>query len=451
MGIETRSQLPVALQLSERVPALRLDHLPPEVLEVARHCLLDWLGCALAGSREPLTEILTAEVAALEGAAEATLIGSGRRCTARTAALVNGAAGHALDFDDTHTLMSGHPSAPVLPAALALAQRLDLPGERLLTAFVAGVEVECRVGALLNPGHYQSGWHATGTMGTFGAAAACSHLLGLDADRWGHALGLAGTQAAGLKASFGTMAKPLHAGKAAADGLLAATLAAAGFTANPAVLEAPQGLAEAAAGGELASSLLAGHEDRFLIRDTLFKYHASCYLTHAAINAALALREQVGPDQVAGVEVTVAPEVLNVCNITRPGTGLEGKFSLRATTAMALLGDDTADPRSYSDARMADADLVSLRDRVHVTAADGRASTRATVAVTAGDGRRFTADEDTGEPARDLDRQRERLTAKFYALAEPVLGPARARALHAAVRRIETVSSVRDLLTLTSL
>ena len=231
-------------RLAERWSPTRFDDLPPAVVEVARHCALDWFGCALAGSREPLALLLHDELD--DGAA--TVVGLDRTARPRTAALVNGAAGHALDFDDTHTLLSGHPTAPVLPAALGLAEKLDAGGEDLLTAFVVGVEVECRVGALLAPGHYRAGWHATGTVGTLGAAAACARLLGLDGERTAHALALAATQAAGLKASFGTMAKPLHAGKAASDGLLSARLAGRGFTGNPGVLEAPQGLAAAAGG-----------------------------------------------------------------------------------------------------------------------------------------------------------------------------------------------------------
>lgn len=448
MAVEASRQPPVAVRLAEPWRTLRLRDIPAEALEVVHHCVLDWFGCAVAGSREPLTGIMASELTEGEHATEATLIGHGGSCTARTAALVNGAAGHALDYDDTHTLMSGHPSAPVLPAALALAERTGASGERLVEAVVAGVEVECRAGALLNPGHYGSGWHATGTLGTFGAAAACSHLLRLDADRWGHALGLAGTQAAGLKASFGSMAKPLHAGKAAADGLLAATLAARGFTANPAVLEAAEGLAQAAAGGVLDPAVLDLYAGRFLVRDTLFKYHASCYMTHAAINAALALRGQVAPAEVLSVDVRVSPDVLGVCNIATPRTGLEGKFSLRATTAMAILGDDTADQRSFCDARMASADLVSLRDRVRVTATDGGRSTRATVVITATDGRRLVAEDDTGEPAADLERQRQRLAAKFMALAVPVLGAAKAEALQAAVWEVESLSSAHELLLL---
>jgi 2-methylcitrate dehydratase PrpD len=417
-------------RLAGRWSGVGFDDLPAEVAWVGRHCLLDWCGCALAGSREPLARLLRAELA---GDGPATVLGAGRTADARGAALANGAAGHALDYDDTHIRMPGHPTAPVLPAALAVAEQIDASGERLLAALVVGIEVECRVGALLAPGHYSAGWHATGTVGTLGAAAAVAHLLGLDPERTTHALALAATQAAGLKASFGTMAKPLHAGKAASDGLLAARLAAGGFTGNPAVLEAPQGLAAATVGVTPDPARLDRLEDRWAIRDTLFKYHAACYLTHASINAALTLADRVDVDEIARVEVRVAPDLLEVCDIAEPATGLEGKFSLRATTAMAFLGDDTTDMASYSDARMGERDLLDLRDRVAVVVEDGRSSTCSAVVVTTRRGERLEAEDDTGRPADDLDLQWDRLSAKFRALATPVVGPDRAASLHTAV------------------
>jgi 2-methylcitrate dehydratase PrpD len=414
-------------RLAERSSSTCFSDLPPDVVDVARHCALDWFGCALAGSREPLVLLLRDELE--EGVAG--VVGLDRTASPRTAALVNGAAGHALDFDDTHTLLSGHPTAPVLPAALGVGAALDATGEDVLTAFVVGVETECRVGALLAPGHYRAGWHATGTIGTIGAAAACARLLGLGAERTTHALALAATQAAGLKASFGTMAKPLHAGKAASDGLLAARLASRSFTGNPEVLEAPQGLAAAAGGVQLDPSRLDRLEDRWTILDTLFKYHAACYLTHASINAAFALG--VPPGEVQEVDVHVARDSLKVCDIPEPATGLEGKFSLRATTAMALLGDETTDMAAYSDERMAAPDLVAMRDRIRVVPEDERPGTRSKVVVTTTDGRTVEAEDDTGRPAADLALQWDRLSAKFRALAAPVLGDEGADRLRQAV------------------
>lgn len=434
--------------LVESVREIRYEELPQEARETARHCLLDFLGVALAGSREPLTEILIREVVRGESAREAGIVGRPERATRLTAALVNGAAGHALDFDDTHAAMMGHPSVPVLSALLALAESAD--GRALLAGLVAGVELECRVGMLLGGGHYLAGFHTTGTVGTFGAAAACAHLMGLDEQGWLHALGLAGTQAAGLKSGFGTMAKPLHAGRAASAGLLSALLARAGFTAQPAILEVPQGFLATHAGAEPDLEVLARQSGRFLIRETLFKYHAACHLTHASIEAALRLRERHGldPEQIGAVEVRVAPPLLDVCNIEAPTTGLEGKFSLRAAAALALLGEDTADLATYADARMAEPRLVALRDRVRVVPTEGLGPMQARVRVEMDGGRDCETEFDTGVPAADLGSQGERLQRKFRALASPVLGERRAAELADAAWSAEQLGSVAELLRL---
>ena len=423
--------------------AVAYDALPASTVLVARTCLLDWLGCALAGSREPLARLLaTAEQG---GAGPASVLGGDRRSTTAWAALVNGAASHALDYDDTHLGMMGHPTAPVAPAVLALAEAGGETGRSLLAAFVAGVETECRLGLLLGPGHYAAGWHSTATLGAFGSAAACAHLLGLDAGPFAHALGLAGVQASGLKAVFGTMAKPFQVGRAAQSGLLAATLAERGFTASTGILEVGQGFGATHAAGGLDAGVLDELAGRWLVEETVFKYHASCYLTHSAIEATAALGEKFSPDEAHEIRVVVPVRHLGVCNIAEPTTGLEGKFSLRASVAMTLLGDDTADPSTFSDRRMHDPELVRLRDRVKVEASGDPAGTRATVILRTRGGEEHEESADVGLPARDLPRQWERITAKFLRLAEPVIGEERACRLHEVVARLEDLDDMSEL------
>jgi 2-methylcitrate dehydratase PrpD len=437
-------------ELIAAVRGLRYDALTAEAREVARQCVLDCLGVAVAGAREPLVSILVDVLVKPERANVAGLIARQERATAPTAALVNGAAAHALDFDDTHTAMMGHPTVPVLPALLALGEIEAVSGEALLTALVAGIEFECRLAALLGPRHYEVGFHSTATLGTFGAAAACAHLLGLNEASWMHAIGIAASQASGLKASFGTMTKPFHAGHAASAGLIAALLARAGFTSGANIVEASQGFATTHGADRLDGAALDRLAGRFLIRQTLFKYHAACYLTHAAIDAAHTLRdrEKIDADDVESVELTVAPALLGVCNIAEPKTGLEGKFSLRATTAMALLGVDTARLDTYTDARMVDGPLVRLRDRVRVVTEPGLSSTRVRVAIRAA-GRAAVAEADSGTPAADLSEQRRRLQAKFAALVEPVLGARRCAELAKAALGIDEAPSAAALLPLT--
>ena len=430
--------------------AIDFRTLRPDVVVVAKTCVLDWLGCALAGSREPLTDILVTEAA---NHGPASLVGRDQRTTTHWAALVNGGAGHALDFDDTHLLMSGHPTVPVLPGLLALAESTNANGRAFLAAFVAGVETECRLGALIGLGHYALGFHSTATLGTFGAAAACAHLLGLHEAQWLHAFGIAGIEAAGLKSVFGTMSKPFQAGKASANGLLAATLASRGFTSATNILESEQGFAVThGGGGEIDRNALDRYADRFLIRETVFKYHASCYLTHSAMEAALVLRERMkfAADAAEAIRVIVPPGSLAVCNIHEPQTGLEGKFSLRATVAMALCGDDTADPASFTDERMRDPALVSVRDRVEVVPSDEVAGSQARVEIQRGGSWRNGETVDVGRPAEDVDKQWSRVTEKFIRLAAPVLGEDTAWQLHSRVDALPDLTDVAEIASLAS-
>src|SRR5438034_1045684 len=233
----------LTLALAGKACALSYDDLPAPAREIARQCVLDYLGVALAGAADPLVRLLLDELAEAGGAPQASVIGHEERLPALSAALVNGAAAHALDYDDVNMAMPGHPSVAILPGLLALAELKGSSGREVVTAFAAGYETACRIGAALRPGHYNLGFHSTGTVGSFGAAAACARLLGLDAETTAVALGIAGTQAAGLKSQFGTMCKPFHAGKAAHNGLLAARLAQRGFSSRTDIVECVQGFA----------------------------------------------------------------------------------------------------------------------------------------------------------------------------------------------------------------
>lgn len=435
----------VTAEVTRRAAVLRFEDLPPDVVEVAKHCILDWFGVALAGAAEPVTRILREQALSEGGAPQAVLVGTGERVSRSQAALVNGTASHALDFDDVSSAMGGHPSVPVLPALLALAEGLDLDGKTFLTAFVAGFEAECRVGRLMAPEHYSRGFHATGTVGTFGATAACAAALDLTQDQWQTAFGIAGTQAAGLKSMFGTMCKPFHAGKAALNGLSAALLAQQGFTAHPEVLDVAQGFPATQTTSVDPIRALELQPGEFDLRDVLFKFHAACYFTHSSIEGLLRLRETHGlrPEQVADVELRVPPQHLDACNISEPATPLEGKFSLRFTSALALAGAQTTD-RAFTADSVRDPNLVSLRDRVRVTPDPGQEhnhTSQVRVTLTTGDVLTDSVDMSIPTPAADLPRQWERLVTKFHGLADPVLGAERAAELVCAVQHLEQQSS----------
>jgi 2-methylcitrate dehydratase PrpD len=437
----------ITAELARRAIVLRYRDLPFEIRQWARQCVLDWLGVTLAGSREELSRMLVAEAEVQGGKPMARLIGHHAAVPTQQAALVNGTASHALDYDDVNMTLGGHPTAAILPALLALAEANGADGAALMGAFVAGYEALCRIGALVAPGHYARGFHATATIGSFGAAAACAHLLGLDTARTATALGIAGTQAAGLKSMFGTMCKPLHAGKAAQNGLIAATLAARGFTSRGDVLECEQGFAQTQSPDFHPDAALGEPPRGWHLRNNLFKYHAACYLTHAPIECAREVRRRhdVDPDAIREVVVRVDAGASKVCNIQAPRTGLEAKFSLRLTNAMALAGIDTARLDSYSERNAADPSLVRLRDKVRIEFESGWPHTLAEVRVTLAGGRVIEARHDSGIPADDLGQQQRRLEAKFMSLAEPTIGRARAEQLVACVAALDELRSLGEL------
>jgi len=393
----------------------------------ASHAVLDWLGVTLAGCRDPLVDILVADAIAEGESGLARLVGRGERTTATFASMINGAASHTLDYDDVNKRLHGHPTVPVVPALLAIAEQNPTTGAALLDAFIVGYEVECQIGEMMGLAHYDHGWHATATIGTFGAAAGAARLMGLDADQAAMAMGIAATQAAGLKAMFGTMCKPLHAGKAAMNGLMAARWAARGFTSRDDALECAQGFGLTQSTEFRALPIRPDPSAAYAVEHNLFKYHAACYLTHSSIEAIAALRSQhdFSADDVARVRTRVDAGHRRVCDIPEPTTGLEVKFSIRHCIAMALSGIDTGDREIYTDDTANRAGLMELRRKVEVEDKVHENRHAAEIVIDLNDGRSLVQFFDVGAPADDVDAQETRLTAKFRRLAEPVIGAER--------------------------
>lgn len=436
----------VTRALIERSLGLDYRQAPDWVRMLARQCFLDWFAVTLAGARDPLVDLLVDEALAEGGTAAATVVGRGKRLTRSQAALVNGTASHVLDYDDVNLNVNGHPSAVLVPAVLAMAESVDAGGVDMLTAFLAGYEFACRAGRLAAPGHYLRGYHATSTVGALGAAVACARLLRLDAERTATAVGIAATQAAGLKAMFGTQCKPFHAGMSAQHGVRAASLSSRGMESRTDALECRQGFAQVMSPNlDVAAAL--GEPEVYFIRDNLFKYHAACYGTHSAIEAARALRTEnrIAAADIDKVIVRVETGADAVCNIAQPRTGLEAKFSLRLTTAMALCGRDTADLAAYSEVTAADPELVAIRDRTQVEFVGGWPLMQAEVVLGLRDGRSVRRICDAGEPGTDYVRQGERLQEKFVRLTASALGATRSARLLDTLNGIERVGA-RDLM-----
>jgi 2-methylcitrate dehydratase PrpD len=439
--------LEITRTLADYAMSLEFERLPKPVVEVAKHCFLDWIGVTLAGLKEPITRILMEQAESDGGAQQASLVGSGRRVTLAQAALINGSASHALDYDDVQERFHGHPTAPVAPVVLALAELKGLSGREILTAFVAGVEVECRINVFMGDSHYERGWHSTATNGAFGAAVGASRLLGFEGERCALAMGVAGTQAAGLRSMFGTMCKPLHAGKAAQNGLFAAQLIDRGLTSRPDVLERPLGYGDTQSDGLNTDAALDGLGEAFEVSDVLFKYHAACHGVHATIEAIRSIRRKIMIDhaEVERIEIAVQSEYMNICGIDKPSTGLEGKFSLSFCAAVALTGGDTSDPSTYSDRSVRDPKLIDLADKVQINPRPEMEMKVAEVMVHMRNGAVYREHYDVGIPERNLARQWESLTTKFRACASPVLATEKVESLIAAVGNLDCANDVSSL------
>jgi 2-methylcitrate dehydratase PrpD len=439
----------VTEMLVEQVRAIDARSLPAGVIEAARHSLLDWSGIAIAGADEPLVGKLREEAREQGGHPLSTIVLHGERTSSAYAALINGSAADALDFSDANMAMRGHTTPAVVAAALALGEARDISGLELLTAIVAGVEMECRVGTLVNFPYFRKGFHPTGNIAPFGATAAAAYLLGLNGKQWAHALGTAATQAAGLHTSGGTMSKPFHSGKAAANGLLSANLAKRDWIARADAIESDGGFIETHATGAHVDELRAS-AGRFFILDTIFKSHAACQLTHSTIENMLEFKDahHVVVGDIESVEVEVPPFFLSICNIQEPVTGLEAKFSLRAVAAMTLLGDDTRDIASYAAERLQRDAFIQLQKRIRVTPNDDLGGGVAVAQLRLAGGAAFSATNDCYRPLHDLPRQRDMLATKFRSLVTPVLGANRTGVLLAQILDADRLPSIRPLIPL---
>lgn len=439
--------VPVTAEIARRAAALAWRDLPEDLLERTRQCLLDWFAVTVAGAQDELTDILVAE--ALEDGARgpASLVGRRETVLPSAAALINGAASHALDYDDVNFAMGGHPTVTVVPALLALGEQLKADGRLFVESFVAGYETSGRVGRLVAPSHYQKGFHVTGTVGSFAAAAAAGRMLGLDEGRLAVAFGIAATQAAGLKSNFGTMCKPLHAGTASEHGLRAARLAARGFTARGDSLECDQGFAASQSDHLETERALGEPPSGWHLRNNLFKYHAACYLTHAPIECAreIRLRSNFPPERVREIRLRIDAGADKVCNIEHPTTGLQAKFSLRQTVAMALTGVDTAALASYTEAVTEEPRIRALRDKMAIEFKPNWEHSVAEMAIRLDDGTVIEARHNSGVPWADLGKQRQALETKFDSLVTPVLGAAATRRLHDLIEAIDTLDDVGTL------
>ncbi|MBI1734542.1 MAG: MmgE/PrpD family protein [Candidatus Rokubacteria bacterium] len=439
-------------RLAEFIAKTSPDDLPAAALPLVRRAALDTIGVMLAGAGEPAAAIVRRAVVTEGALPVATVVGTRLRTSPTWAALANGVAAHAHDFDDTSFALMGHPSAPLFAAALAAAEAEPADGRTVATAYVIGFEVGTTLGVALNPEHYTRGWHATSSLGTLGCAAAAARVLGLDVEQTRHALGLAASLASGLKENFGSMTKPYHAGHAARNGVWAALLAREGFTASDSALEGRQGFAAAFGGkGALDAALDGlGRVWQVEVSRIAVKPYPSCALTHPAIDALLELRERerLRPEQIADVEVAVNPVTPDVLRHPRPTTALERKFSMPYCAAAAL-ADGRVDLASFADGDVAEP-ARGLMERVRMVVdtslphdLEQHAWSRVTVRLT--DGRTLAVPPRGAQGHPDTPLSDTRLREKFLACAAVAIPRDAAEGVAEQLEHFEDIPDIRAL------
>ena len=357
--------------------------MPNDVRLQAKRCLIDGLGCVLAGSTVHGSAIVRDFVKASGARAEATVLGpEGIAATAAQAALANGASGHAMDYDDTQLSTTPdrvfglltHPTVPVLSASLALAERAGVTGRAFLEAFLTGFEVECKIAEAINPDHYLRGFHSTGTIGTLGAAASAGKLLGLDRARLAHALGIAASMSSGIRVNFGSMTKPLHAGRAAENGIVAAELASRGFTAGDAALDGEWGFFEVFGGGADVARIVGalGRPYSIVSPGVSVKPYPCGSLGHPTMDAMMKLvtDHDVKPEQVQHVRVRAGSNILNPLRYKTAKTELEAKFCLPFMMSAIVL-KRRAGIREFTDAFVASAPVQAMMAKVETVFDEG--------------------------------------------------------------------------------
>jgi 2-methylcitrate dehydratase PrpD len=433
--------------LAAFVTGTRTNDIPPHVRPEAKRALLNFFAAALGGSRDEAIETSLGVLKRFAGPGTAPIIGRKERVDALTAVFVNAAGGNVLDFDDTHIPTVIHPTAPVAPALLALADARRISGADLLTAFILGVEIECRLGSAVSPGHYRRGWHITATCGVFGAAAAAGRLLGLDARHMVWALGHASAQSSGLVETLGSMAKSIGVGNSARNGLLAALLAEGGFTGPQRPLEGPRGfLAVMGDGGDPAPLTAGLGESWEMLRNACKPYPCGVVL-NPVIDAVLDLRgrHHLQAGQVESVIVAGHPLLGERTDRAIPASGREAQVSAQHSVAVALI-HGTAGIAQYTDAAVGDPAALALRAKVRVLDDVAMAVGAARVAVRLNDGREFEALVEHARGSLERPLTDAELEQKLVALAAYGCPELDAVLLVDAIWSIESADDVRDIL-----
>ena len=439
--------MPVTQSLASFIVDTRTDDLPEWSLNEAKRTLINILAVSLSASTSAGSRMLMDWAAGEAAAPKTTIIGSALRTSASNAALLNGFLAHIQDYDDTHFPTVLHPTAPVWPAVLAAAEERGTSGRETLAAFVLGAEAACRVAMSVHPWHYDMGWHITGTAGVFGAAAGVGRILNLDAGQMNMAIGAGGTFAAGVREVFGSHAKALHPAKAASNGLQAAYLAQYGFTGADDIIGGRRGFWEVLSpNGHSEEALLGEFGARWELANNGLKPYANGVVSHPIQDAVIELRNahSLKAEDVASIEARVHPLVLELMNRPEPKRGLEGKFSFQHCAAAALV-DGAGHDAQFSDERVANPVIASVRARVSATVDESMREDEVHVSINLNDGTTLSTyvEHATGSPGNPMTN--EALETKYRDLATEVFDRSRADELLAAIWALDTAADVSEV------
>lgn len=439
----------ISQELSRYIYNLKFEELPQDVVQAAKDAFLDWLGSAAAGQDKSPGQIILSVVEELGGNPEATLITTGEKTSSILAALVNGAISHTVELDDVHKASILHAGAAVIPAALAAAEKIGADGRKLIEGIVVGYEIAIRIGEAVTPAHYYY-WHTTGTVGTFGAAAAAGKILGLTEEQLVHTLGTAGTQASGLWEFLadGAMSKHLHPGKACLNGLLAALLAQKGFTGAQRILEGEKGFVKATATEYDLLKITDGLGKGYKILENCIKIHSSCRHTHHAIDVVLDLvkKYDLAPAQVAKITVKTYPIAIDITGNFSPDSLYAAKFSLPFCVSLALK-ERKAGLNEFNPGNLKDPDIQAMLKKVELIedpeiTALYPSKWPAEIEITTMEGQVYTGRTDypQGDPENPVSQ--EQLVAKFKDLAQLHY---EAKAVDELVAAIHGLEEIKDL------
>jgi 2-methylcitrate dehydratase PrpD len=437
--------------LASYIVTNRIESVPEDVRHEARRAIVNYVGCALGGSTDTAVDRAIQALGPYSGKPTASILGRSERMDPLHASLMNGISSHVYDYDDTTPKNYIHPTSPVASALFAYASAHTVPGRDFMEAFILGFEAESRIGNAVYPAHYDVGWHITGTAGVFGAAAAIGKLLNLEGHEMIWAIGLAATQAAGLREMFGSMAKALHPGRAAQNGYAAALLAQAGFTAGEHGLEGPRGFAAVQSAKYDLSKITARLGEDFDLRANTYKPFPCGIVNHPTIDGCIQLHEELhiehgaAPEKISGVRLRVAPLVMDLCNQQGITKGLQGKFSVYHGAAIGLVRGK-AGIAEYTDDAVNDPQIKRVRELVTAVGDPSITEDQARIEVDLANGAKLTrfVEQSLGNIYRPMtDKQ---LEAKFRDQAVAALPAAQAEKAIELCWKIDELEDVGELI-----